>query len=67
MYFERIKTQGRTQEFVQGGTLYFFFPGNHPLGSENPLETLHFSDSPPLSAFLLTLQNTWKGLRGGEG
>ena len=39
--------QGRIQEFVQGGDLYFFiFPGRgaqHPLGSENPLKSIDFT------------------------
>ena len=41
----RHATQGRIQEFVQGGLKFFLFPGGAqpPLRPENPLKSLDFT------------------------
>ena len=53
----------RTQEFVQGGLTFFFFPGGaqYPLGPENPLKSIDFTSqegglapiAPPLNTPLI--------------
>ena len=39
-----VYSQGRIQEFVQGGLIFFFPEGTrHPLGPENPLKSIDFT------------------------
>ena len=47
MYFERIKTQGRTQEFVQGGLYIFSFQEITLWGLKTPWKPFIFLIAPP--------------------